>query len=67
MNTLALLGCAWSQVPLLFDLAYETLGISNFQIIKNIPVDPEPGNDIDTDLFKFTVFEPDNHIVSHGN
>lgn len=42
IQTIKLLGCSWVYMPLLFDVVYETLGIREFIIYKNITVDGGP-------------------------
>jgi len=42
MQKINILGAAWSYLPLLFDICYETWGIPHFEIYKNIHDDGEP-------------------------
>lgn len=63
MKELTILGCAWPQIPLIFDVAYETLGLRNYRILKNIPVDVLPGLLISKDFYNYTVHEPDEKVA----
>jgi serine acetyltransferase len=56
-----LLGCAWTYLPVIFDLWYESTGQTSFQIYKNIPVEGEPvmtnGNP-----YVYDIHEPGAHV-----
>ncbi len=58
MEKINLLGCAWSQVPLVFDVIYETYGIKDFIICKNIVVEDTPEKDQIMRIYNFSVREP---------
>ena len=62
MKTISLLGCAWSQVPLVFDVAFETMGIRDFWILKNIPAEGSPDLEINADFYRYTVHEPEEWV-----
>lgn len=52
-QTIKLLGCSWVYMPVLFDVVYETLGIKEFNIYKNIPVEGGPELIFNKDFYKF--------------
>lgn len=65
MKKVFILGCAWTQIPLLFDIIYESLSIREFDIMQNIPVEGEPG--INGNFYRYVVHEPGEYIQLKGN
>ena len=59
---LTVLGCSPSTLPVLFDIVYETLGLRNFSIVKNIPVDELPRMEIGGDFFRYSIHGPGEEI-----
>jgi sugar O-acyltransferase (sialic acid O-acetyltransferase NeuD family) len=61
-DTLTVLGCSPNTLPILFDVAYEALGLRSFRIVKNIPVDGEPRLEIGEPLYRYSIHEPGEDI-----
>jgi sugar O-acyltransferase (sialic acid O-acetyltransferase NeuD family) len=59
MQELNLLGISLFYLPVIFDIAYETMGIKNFHIIKNIPVEGKLMLNLNKDFYHCTLHEPD--------
>lgn len=59
MQELNLLGCSWHYLSVIFDVAYESMNIRHFRIIKNIPVEGEPILAISKDFYHYTIHEND--------
>lgn len=56
---LNLLGISWYHLPVIFDIAYESMYIRDFHIIKNIPVEGEMPIDLNKDFYNFTIHGQD--------
>lgn len=54
-----LLGCSWEYLPVIFDLAFETLGIQEFNIFKNIEVAGMPILNFNKEMFVYHEFNFD--------
>lgn len=63
-DSISFLGCAFSQLAVLFDMCFENHGIRKFQIYKNIPVDGEPVIPMNPNKYVYEVFEPNSSF--HG-
>jgi hypothetical protein len=61
MQELNLLGCSWRYMAVIFDVAYESTGIRNFRIIKNMPVEGKPILDISPDFYNYTIHEKEEY------
>ena len=59
---ITLLGCSLNTLPVTFDIAYESLGVRDFRILKNIPVEGMLVLGMSWDLYRCTIHEPDESI-----
>ena len=62
MDRIDFLGCSWMTLPLLFDIAFESRGIRNFRLAKNIPVAGEPMLRLKGNFYMYSVYEPGEQV-----
>lgn len=67
MSILNLLGFAPDNVPVIFDVAYESLGIKSFAIWRNIPEDKRLVLFKDSDFYIYTFHEPGSPFIIDEN
>lgn len=67
MQTLRLLGYAPSYISVIIDCCYEALGVRNFKIYKNIPVEGVPELPYGSESLNLQIFEPDCDFGSTGD
>jgi UDP-3-O-[3-hydroxymyristoyl] glucosamine N-acyltransferase len=58
MKSAAFLGVAWSYMAVLADVLYETFGVRDFHVYKNMPIEGSPRLDFNPHKYAFTVYEP---------
>lgn len=64
MKKITILGTSWSYMAVIFDVCFETTGVCDFDIYKNIQAEGEPVLFYGTDKFNYTIFEPEDAILS---
>jgi sugar O-acyltransferase (sialic acid O-acetyltransferase NeuD family) len=62
MKEIYLIGYSKLNLPIIFDLAYESFGISKFYVMKNISIDEDLWISINTKKYKYKMIEPNDHI-----
>lgn len=62
MEELDFLGCSMAYLAVIFDIAYETAGIRNFRIIKNIPVEGEPALEFNKNFYRCAIHEQGENV-----
>jgi len=67
LREIILLGCSLHTLPVTLDIAYESLGVREFRILKNIPVEGVLALGKCGDLYRCAIHEPDESFqVSRG-
>jgi len=66
MDILNLLGTAWYYLPVIFDMANESKGIREFNILKNIAIEGEPVVEINKPYYQYNILEAWDPISLEG-
>lgn len=64
MNTINLFGYAPSYIAVIIDYCLETMGVRNFKVYKNIPVEGVPVLPFGKESYTLEIFEPNNDYLN---